>query len=157
MVWSDEPTDNQIYAVLRLLKWQVSSDEESKIANYLRQNCTRREVSDEMSRLRNLAIEKKLNQKSAFEGEIWEKYERPAEKEKPTEEQVTLICSILKKYVGFTKALIASKWLGQYATKSEVSDEIDRLKELEKDYKANKEECFSGDIWIDYRQAFGEH
>lgn len=157
MAWSDEPTDTQIDAVLRMLKWQIREDERTKIADYLKDHCTRRDISSEMGRLRNLAIEKGINHKTAFESEIWEDYKRDSHTEEPTKEQITLICSILKKYVGFTIALVASKWAENNSTKDEVSREIDRLKDLEKHHRLDKNGCFEGSIWTDFRSTISEH
>lgn len=157
MAWSDEPTDAQIDAILRMIKWQIHDDEKGEIAKYLKEHCTRQEVSLEMGRLRDLAIEKKINHKTAFESEIWEDYKKDSHTEEPTKEQSTLICSILKKYVGFTMAFVASKWAEDHSTKDDVSEEIDRLKDLEKHHQLDKDRCFEGGIWTNFRSAISEH
>lgn len=74
MAWTDEPSDAQINAVLNLVRWEISREEIPKIADYLMANSTRKELSTELGRLRQLKISRKLNRYNAFESEIWDKY-----------------------------------------------------------------------------------
>lgn len=74
MAWTDEPSDAQINSVLNLVRWEISREEIPKIADYLKANATRKELSTELGRLRQLKISRKLNRYNAFESEIWDKY-----------------------------------------------------------------------------------
>lgn len=76
MAWTDEPSDAQIGALLHLIRWEVSNDETPGIVEYLRAKCTRKDVSTELGRLRDLTISRKLNRDSAFEGALWEQYNK---------------------------------------------------------------------------------
>ena len=74
MAWTDEPSDKQINALLNLIRWEIHIDEMKGIEEYLKTNATRREVSDELGRLRDLKMNRKLNRDNAFESEIWKNY-----------------------------------------------------------------------------------
>ena len=75
MAWSDEPTDNQINALFNLVRWEISREEMPKMEAYLKEHATRRELSNELGRLRDLKIERKMNRDVAFAGDIWSGYE----------------------------------------------------------------------------------
>lgn len=75
MAWTDEPSDAQINALFNLIRWEIHRDEMKGIEEYLKANATRREVSDELGRLRDLKMNRKLNRDNAFESEIWQNYE----------------------------------------------------------------------------------
>lgn len=81
MTWSDEPTDSQIGALYRWLSWNMAQDKARQAVNFLRDNSTRREVSIEMSRVKELYDHHLLNEQNAFESDIWEDYKRLMEKE----------------------------------------------------------------------------
>ena len=74
MAWTDEPSDKQINALLNLIRWEIHLDEIKGIEEYLKTNATRRQVSDELGRLRDLKMNRKLNRDNAFESEIWKNY-----------------------------------------------------------------------------------
>lgn len=74
MAWSDEPTDNQINAVLNMIRWEISNEEIPRINAYLKEHTTRRELSKEFGRLRDLKISRKMNRDRAFDSEIWKNY-----------------------------------------------------------------------------------
>lgn len=74
MAWTDEPSDKQINALLNLIRWEIHLDEMKGIEEYLKANATRREVSEELGRLRDLKMNRKLNRDNAFESEIWKNY-----------------------------------------------------------------------------------
>lgn len=73
MVWSDEPTPRQIGAIGRLVQWVVPTNQVLVNAlDYLELTATRREVSEELKRLRELYIDKKLTKDNMFDSPIWE-------------------------------------------------------------------------------------
>lgn len=74
MAWTDEPSDKQINALLNLIRWEIHRDEMKDIEEYLKVNATRHDVSEELGRLRDLKMNRKLNRDNAFEGEIWKNY-----------------------------------------------------------------------------------
>ncbi len=74
MAWSDEPTEPQLEAIYRLIRWNMPNAEAIRACNWLKDNTTRRDVSYEMKRLRELYINHKLTRNRCFEGEIWEGY-----------------------------------------------------------------------------------
>ena len=75
MAWTDEPSDAQINALLNLIRWEIHRDEMKGIEEYLKANATRREVSEELGRLRDLKMNRKLNRDNAFGSKIWQNYE----------------------------------------------------------------------------------
>lgn len=74
MAWTDEPSDKQINALLNLIRWEIHRDEMKGIEEYLKANATRRQVSEELGRLRDLKMKRKLNRDNAFGSEIWKNY-----------------------------------------------------------------------------------
>ena len=74
MAWSDEPTQAQLAAVYHLIRWKLPTAEVTFAVDWLEQNATRREVSYELKRIRNLYINHKLTKDNIFESEIWEGY-----------------------------------------------------------------------------------
>ena len=75
MAWTDKPTDNQINALLNLIRWEITREDMPKINAYLVNNTTRKEVSEELGRLRMLKMSRKMNRDTAFAGAIWNNYE----------------------------------------------------------------------------------
>lgn len=71
MAWSDEPTMAQLGAVKRLIEGTIPNETIVKALHHLENTATRREVSDELGRLRCLYIDRKLDKENAFEGDIW--------------------------------------------------------------------------------------
>ena len=75
MAWTDKPTDNQINALLNMIRWEITREDMPKINAYLVNNTTRKEVSEELGRLRVLKMSRKMNRDTAFAGAIWNNYE----------------------------------------------------------------------------------
>jgi hypothetical protein len=76
MAWTDKPTDNQIFAIRRLVQWVTSTETELKMTDWLKATATRKQVSEELGRLRKLYIDRKLDKTSMFESPIWDGFER---------------------------------------------------------------------------------
>lgn len=74
MAWSDEPTDAQITTLFRWIEWHMSSEEASYAVKWLKQHATRKEVSDEMSRIKKLYDGHKLCKDECFKSSVWEDY-----------------------------------------------------------------------------------
>ena len=152
MAWSDEPTEEQLNAVYRFLDRHSSLQRDKALAatNYLKEHATRKQVSDELGRLRKLSIERKLNRDSCFDSAIWEGFEFDGD-DLPTNEQNALIFAIFRRHMPIGRAAMASSWLGQHATRREVSGEIDRIKALDDQHSLDRESCFDSAIWDDFR------
>lgn len=76
MAWSDKPTQAQLSGVYRLIEWTVPKDTLLAALEHLKETATRREVSDEMGRLRNLYIDHKLDKSNVFASSIWEGFKK---------------------------------------------------------------------------------
>lgn len=76
MAWSDKPTENQIFAVRRLVQWVTSTDTELRMADWLKTTATRKQVSDELERLHEMYCDHKLDRVNVFESPIWDGFER---------------------------------------------------------------------------------
>ena len=75
MTWSDEPTNAQLSALYNMIKWKATGDSATKAVQWLAEKATRREVSYELKRVRELYQEHALNASTCFVGEIWEGFE----------------------------------------------------------------------------------
>lgn len=74
MGWNDKPTKEQINALWRWMKWQMPTAEAKDALDWLEENATRKQVSDEMTRIRELYLSRKLDRTECFKGEIWQEY-----------------------------------------------------------------------------------
>ena len=148
MAWEDKPTDNQIRALVNFLGWHanVSDNKNMEVMKWVEGHATRKQVSDELGRLRDLYIAGKLNEKNAFESPIYDGFEFDDDKY-PTEKQKALLYAIFEKYMSLGRATLSVSWLAKNATKEEMAKEIDRVKELDKRHALDEEECFISDIW----------
>lgn len=72
MAWSDEPTEAQLGTIFSWIKWEMSNEKAMEAVKWLEKTATRREVSFEMKRLRDLKAKRLLDGKKCFESEIWE-------------------------------------------------------------------------------------
>lgn len=76
MAWSDKPTDNQVFAVQRLVQWVVSMETEKRMADWLRATATRKQVSAELERLHDMYCDHKLTRSNVFDSPIWDGFKR---------------------------------------------------------------------------------
>lgn len=74
MGWLDKPTDAQINALWNLIQWQMPRAEAKDALDWLEENATRKQVSGELGRIRELALARSLNREKCFSGEIWQEY-----------------------------------------------------------------------------------
>lgn len=81
MAWSDEPTNAQLSALYNMIKWKASGDSAIAAVQWLAERATRRDVSRELKRVRELYQEHALNASNCFIGEIWEGFEYAKEEE----------------------------------------------------------------------------
>ena len=75
MAWSDEPTDAQLNAIFTTIRWTVATPVAQEAVKWLTERATRREVSAELKRLKELNQTRNLSALNCFEGEIWEGFE----------------------------------------------------------------------------------
>ena len=83
MAWTDKPTESQLISILDWIKRAMPYSKAVAAVDYLRQNANRREVSDEMGRIRRLELNKNLDEQSCFNSSIWNGfvYKKPSFKE----------------------------------------------------------------------------
>lgn len=83
MAWTDKPTEVQLAALLNWIKRATTYRKALAALDYLRENANRREVSEEMGRIRRLENEKRLDEQSCFESDVWSGfiYKKPTFKE----------------------------------------------------------------------------
>ena len=74
MAWSDKPTYAQTNCIYRWFSWRMTNEEAKEASKWLGEHATRREVSDEMTRIKKLYDSHNLDRKTAFDSSIWEEY-----------------------------------------------------------------------------------
>ena len=87
MAWSDKPTDGQIGAWANLTQWALPLDVQGLAIKWLREKADRRQMSDEMGRVRELYIDRKLDKINCFDNGLWDGF-GPKEKYKREEEEI---------------------------------------------------------------------
>lgn len=73
---------------------------------------------------------------------------------KPTYAQINRIYLWFKWIMPTPKAISASKWLENNATRRQVSVEMDRIKGLKDARNLTEETCFASPIWEGYDERF---
>lgn len=76
MAWSDGATMSQIGAWFNMVKWELKVGEEVTTGDYLKAHANRRQMSDELERVRGLKIARRLNRDNLFDSPLWDDYER---------------------------------------------------------------------------------
>lgn len=74
MAWSDEPTEMQLGTIYSWIRWYMTNEEAGRAVAYLEEIATRRDVSNEIKRLKDLKTRQKLTLDEIFKGAIWEGY-----------------------------------------------------------------------------------
>ena len=75
MAWSDKPTPAQLGAFANLIKWKTSQKEEDAMVEHLEKTADRKQMSDELSRVRTLYLAHSLNRENLIASEIWEGFQ----------------------------------------------------------------------------------
>ena len=75
MAWSDEPTEAQLRVIYNWFRWEMSNEKAAAAIKFLENTATRREVSYEMRRIKNLKDKRLLDGAKCFESEIWERFD----------------------------------------------------------------------------------
>lgn len=72
MAWNDEPTKAQLSAIYRFFQWKMSTQEARDAVKWLGEHADKREASEEMTRIRKLYLERKLDREQCFAAKIWD-------------------------------------------------------------------------------------
>lgn len=76
MAGGNKPTDNQINALFHMTTWVLPRDLEKAAIKYIEENATRKEVSNELVRIRSLKIARRLQLKEdVFCGKVWKNFD----------------------------------------------------------------------------------
>lgn len=74
MAWDDKPTRAQLSYIRQWGNWVIPSQELSDALAYLENNCTRKQVSTEMGRIRLLHGSRKLTKQNFYDADIWKNF-----------------------------------------------------------------------------------
>ena len=77
MAWTDPATDSQISARFRMFRYTHSASlaEEDNRYNWIKEHRpTRKEMSQELGRVRKLKIDRNCNEKTAWDSDVWADY-----------------------------------------------------------------------------------
>ena len=74
----------------------------------------------------------------------------------PTDNQLNTLYGWIRWQMPTAEAQHAIKWLGNNATRREVSNEIKRIGELYHNHRLNRELCFKGSVWAKYGEEYGQ-
>lgn len=74
MAWSDGPTPAQIGAWANLVKWELPVDLINEACKFIEKSMTRKEISEELGRARELYMKRKLTKDSCFNSPVWDKF-----------------------------------------------------------------------------------
>lgn len=72
MSWDDAPSEAQLGTVFSWLKWEMDTKQAQDAVRFLQKTATRREVSREMNRIKELKEKRLLSTSTCFKGKIWE-------------------------------------------------------------------------------------
>ena len=71
MAWNDKATDRQISVLLNLNKWQMPNAMIPAAIKFMEKK-TRKEISEEIGRVRELVINRKLNRNNMLDSKFWD-------------------------------------------------------------------------------------
>lgn len=74
MGWEDKPSEAQVNALWYWFKWEMPTEEANDALKWFEKNATRREAFDEVKRVRELNLSRKLNREACFNSEVWKRY-----------------------------------------------------------------------------------
>lgn len=72
MAWTDEPSEAQLDTVFYWLSFRCPRKTAISAVDYLKQTATRKDVFEEVNRLKRLKDRNALTKESCFDSEIWE-------------------------------------------------------------------------------------
>ncbi|MBO7720131.1 hypothetical protein J6S35_00630 [Candidatus Saccharibacteria bacterium] len=98
MAWSDGPTKAQVNALWRLMQWALlPNDVLNEAVAWLEKRVNRKQMSQELGRVRALQIDRKLDKISCFDSPIWDGFEHKGRYKRKAEEARR---EILRKFKG---------------------------------------------------------
>lgn len=71
MAWTDAPSEGQMGAWWRLTKWALPDNVQTAAMEWLEKHADRKQMSDELARVRELYIKRNLDERSCFDSSIW--------------------------------------------------------------------------------------
>ena len=74
MSWTDKPTDSQLETIYQWFRWVMPTAKASDSVKWLGDHANRKQVSDEMTRIRDLKKSRNLSHERCFESDIWGDY-----------------------------------------------------------------------------------
>ena len=74
MAWIDEPTYPQLQTIFYWFERHMSTREASHASKWLKKHATRKEVSDEMGRIKKLYDKHSLTKEECFNSSVWDGY-----------------------------------------------------------------------------------
>ena len=74
MSWLDKPTKAQIAALAHMMQWELTTSELHDAMKWLENNANRRQVSDELGRIKALKASHKLDRNACFNSTVWADY-----------------------------------------------------------------------------------
>lgn len=87
MAWSDGPTKAQVNALWRLMQWALlPNDVLNEAVTWLEKRVDRKQMSEELGRIRSLYIDRKLDKISCFDSPIWDGFEHKDRYKREAEE-----------------------------------------------------------------------
>ena len=72
MAWQDKPTDAQLNMIYSVAKWKLDALLLRSSLAWLEKNATRRQVSEEITRVRGLYDKHNLNTDTYFASSVWD-------------------------------------------------------------------------------------
>ena len=67
-----KPTEAQLGTLARWFRWHMTNDKRAKAINWLEENATRKQVSEEIARIHDLYHDRRLNEDNCFASDIWQ-------------------------------------------------------------------------------------
>lgn len=74
MAWDDKPSKAQISALYHMIQWKMPTAEAQDAVRWLEKNATKKQVSEELGRVRKLNIERSLTRDECFKSDVWKEY-----------------------------------------------------------------------------------
>lgn len=74
MAWTDGATQAQIGAWANLVKWSLPDVLVNEGCKFIENKLTRKQISEELGRIRELYIAHKLDEKSCFNSTVWDEF-----------------------------------------------------------------------------------
>lgn len=74
MAWTDKASDAQIGSWCHMVRWCLPSNIIDNAANFAREHFTKKDMSAELGRVRELTINRSLGEHNCLDSEIWKEF-----------------------------------------------------------------------------------